>query len=1051
MVKALAYSTKGRKQTYAKLKKQKAQRTITPAVYNERLAKLNQKEQDYREQQMTIAIFQADELKKAREEAQKQRELAFQEQVRKAQEEKRLKEELKKKALKVLTDARNRYKQKLTDVRLIQQGQPINRFGRNHLTKYVYDFQPEIEISDTIIEREGKYEVHITEANKNLNITEMLDKLADEILHKINHTHTGTTLITIRFNAQYFFSISSAKSSNSYTKQEIMEKIVKQNNKTIDSQTNIVINGVIYTYIAAQRWEGSCDTNTFHKKLGDLKIMSPKSTKSNCLFACIHHHLKQRLYAEATRKELGIPSDTPIRIEQLEMIAKHYKVRITLSGIDGSQMGVYNKECSNNVNIMLFIQDTTQKGHYVLIEGEVKHCDACGHNYIKKHKCNLRRQMWINRMSGRRNVIPSKIKRETPFDPENMIYFDLETFKPEESDSITPYCASWFANGQYYCEYGEDAWTKFVDFVMTQNDKILSAYNGAGFDFHFLMSEMLARGEHLDKCIINNGRILSFTFGQNIRCWDLCLFTLSSLKGACKDFGISADNTKTEFDHFKITSWADVHKYRDEVEPYVKRDVMGMKEVFEKFSAMVYELFGCHMTEYITLSAMSYSIWTNSIEHLLELPDTDKYKFIRQSLYGGRTYPQQREYTSKHYTDIMVAMDEPEKLKDIYKSMDDYIFNGDVSSLYPTAMVKYEYPVGTSKWVDEADIDIHNLKIGIYECEIECNKDLIVPILPEKTEAGGIAWNLMDKKGIYTSADLDNAVKYGYTIKRITKGLVWEGKGDVFTEYINKTYKLKVENDKNPVLRQVAKILMNALYGKMLERARFEEQKVCNNIGDVWKFQSQFNTTDVQFIKDKVVCIGTPANESVSDDRIRKPSQIGTFILSYSRTHMLEVMEAIEPGLRNHFFTYTDTDSLHIHASKLPGLQEKGWLKEGLGMLSDDAKGGRIFREINLAPKLYMYLCLMPNGDIKTIMKSKGIPQQYLSPHLFEDADTLVDEDKVVRMEHRLKKVGFGRNLQLAWRKYDAFSILSVDMERTFYKNMWFGMQFEDGKWFPKK
>jgi len=54
-------------------------------------------------------------------------------------------------------------------------------------------------------------------------------------------------------------------------------------------------------------------------------------------------------------------------------------------------------------------------------------------------------------------------------------------------------------------------------------------------------------------------------------------------------------------------------------------------------------------------------------------------------------------------------------------------------------------------------------------------------------------------------------------------------------------------------------------------------------------------------------------------------------------------------------------------------------------------------------------------------------------------------------MKNRLKKIGLGRHLQTDWRKYDAFSILSVDMERTFYKNMWFGMDYKDGKWFPKK
>jgi hypothetical protein len=209
--------------------------------------------------------------------------------------------------------------------------------------------------------------------------------------------------------------------------------------------------------------------------------------------------------------------------------------------------------------------------------------------------------------------------------------------------------------------------------------------------------------------------------------------------------------------------------------------------------------------------------------------------------------------------------------------------------------------------------------------------------------------------------------------------------------------------------------------------------------------------TDVMFLGDKVVAIGLPLDEEISDSRIRKPSQIGTFILSYSRRHMIDIMDAIEPGLERPFFTYTDTDSLHIHCSKLAGLDQKGWLSKGLGQLSDDAKGGKIFREINLAPKLYMYLCLMPDGKIKTCMKSKGIPAQYLSPHLFNNADALEPEEKLILMEHRLKKVGLGKNLQIDWRKYDAFSILSVDMERTFYKNQWNGMKYENNLWTPNK
>jgi DNA polymerase elongation subunit (family B) len=882
------------------------------------------------------------------------------------------------------------------------------------------------------------------------------DRVVDEVMRVVNTVGFSTNtkvLVKLRINViggMGWFSTGTASINEPEARAKVRDSIDNFTGRSIESDVVLEIDSVDVIVYPRTPLEAGCDSNTHHKKIGDMKVCSPKSTNQNCLFACIHQHLGKRMYAESVRKELGIPTNTPIRLEQIDMIAKHYGITVSLYDLDGNHVNDYNPGLPK-CNIMNWVLDDG-KGHFVLIEGEVKQCEQCGKSWIHKHTCNLRRRMWVSRMSGKRIVINNeKALRDEPFDCNKMLYYDLETFRPEDTDAITPYAASWYCDGKYYQKYGENSWNDFVNFLLTKQDKIVCAYNGAGFDFHFLMNEMIMRGMDVKDTIINNGRILSFTFGEKMRCWDLCLFTLSSLKDACKDFKVSDDNTKTEFDHFKIKSWEDVHKYRDEVEPYIKRDVLGMKEVFEKFSAMVYDLFKVHMTEFITLSAMSYAIWTQSVKEILELPDTTKYEFIRESLYGGRTYPMVREFTSKHYYDIVENQDDPAKLKDIYKTMDDWIFNADVTSLYPTAMVNFEYPVGHSKWVSESMVDVNNLQCGIYDVEIETNKNLIVPILPTKMGNGGISWDLYDRRGVYTSTDLQNALKFGYKITKVHKGLVWEKTANIFNEYIQKCYKIKSENEDNPVLRQVGKILMNALYGKMLERARFEENKFCNNINDVYLFTRDFDTTDIQFIKDKVVMIGIPKDKSISDDRVRKPSQVGTFILSFSRRIMLNAMTAICPTLDKHFFTYTDTDSLHIHASTLPGLKEKGWLEKGLGNLSDDAKGGKIFREINLAPKLYMYLCLMPDGKIKNVMKSKGIPQAYLSPHLFEHADDLDDSEKVIVMKNRLKKVGFGRHIQRDYRCYDAFSILSIDMERTFYKNQWQGMEFVEGKWFPKK
>lgn len=1027
-VRALKYSVPQRRSAYNRYKQRFDAGQITRAVFDERIRNLNDAEEQYRFLQIAREAYEREVRQEQAEQRRVEREQA---QVQSR--------------IRGIAQRREQYLKKFKAVRIGTS----TRFGRINIFDFAFDPRIQVNFVDST-DRFG---------NTLVTESETTQKAHDIILDAVNRAYNnGKILISLTAvyrkgtnEATKNFSIGKAIVAPIETGRlslRIMRGINKAVQQATDSDVIVYLTSFTIKYIDNPT-DGACDTNTHHKTYNELKIMSPKSTNSNCLFACIHHHKKERILCDNTRKALGIPLNTPIAIDQIEKIAKHYNVRINLFNLDAKLIGEYNKDSTDVCNIMLFVSDGG-RGHYVLIEGETHTCEECGKYWVKKHKCNFRRKMWLNRMSGKRCVIPSKTERDEKFDNNNMLYFDLETFKPDDTDAIIPYAAGWYCEGKYQQAYGENSWNEFIEFIMTQKDKIVCAFNGAGFDFHFLMAELLARGEQIDNVILNNGRLMSFKFGNNLRCWDLCLFTLSSLKDACKSFNVSADNTKTEFDHFKIKSWADVETYRPEVEPYLQRDVLGMKEVFEKFSDMVYDIFKCYMTEFVTLSAMSYAIWTQSVGELIELPDTQKYEFIRSSLYGGRTYPMSREFTSKQYNEI-VGCESTEKLKEIYKTMDDWIFNADATSLYPTAMVKFEYPLGNSEWVAGDAVDVNNLKIGIYDVDIEANKSLIVPILPQKTETGGISWNLYDRRGVYTSADLENAIRFGYKITKVHKALVWNKSGDIFSEYILKCYKIKEENDENPVLRQIGKILMNALYGKMLERARFEEQRLCNNIGDVWKFQRDFSITDVQFVKDKVLTIGMPLDDTLSDARIRKPSQVGTFILAYSRRHMLNAMSAIDPTLSTHFFTYTDTDSLHIHADKLPVLEQKGWLSKGLGQLSDDAKGGKIFREINLAPKLYMYLCLMPDGKIKTCMKSKGIPQMYLSPHLFEDADELDDEDKVIVMEHRLKKVGLGKNMRVDWRKYDAFSILSVDMERTFYKNMWRGMDFHENKWYPKK
>jgi len=142
-----------------------------------------------------------------------------------------------------------------------------------------------------------------------------------------------------------------------------------------------------------------------------------------------------------------------------------------------------------------------------------------------------------------------------------------------------------------------------------------------------------------------------------------------------------------------------------------------------------------------------------------------------------------------------------EERVEMYKGLTDWIFNSDVTSLYPASMNGFEYPVGKSEWVAGEVIETwDSLRPGIYEVDMTVPKNLVVPILPDHKK-GGISWNLHDKtNAIYTHIDIENAIKHGYEVVKFHRGLVYERMADVFKEYITKTYEIKEQGEANKTM-----------------------------------------------------------------------------------------------------------------------------------------------------------------------------------------------------------------------------------------------------------
>ena len=253
----------------------------------------------------------------------------------------------------------------------------------------------------------------------------------------------------------------------------------------------------------------------------------------------------------------------------------------------------------------------------------------------------------------------------------------------------------------------------------------------------------------------------------------------------------------------------------------------------------------------------------------------------------------------------------------------------------------------------------------------------------------GIVWDLFPGEGVFASVDIDNAIAAGYTIEFKRKCLVYDDKSPrVFSEYVTKFYKLKeiAEREDNKVKRSIAKLMLNSLYGKTLQKAIFNTTTIINDIFEFNKFVLDYDLTDYSILNDnKMIVSGTTKNKI---EKIKKPCQLGAFVTAYSRKFMLFYMLQVDPTLRTLIFTYTDTDSLHLTAYGYRILLEKGYIvpkdNAKLGyMCSDIDDEGVIIHEKNLAPKTYCYQYLTNKNklaiDDLVTMKDRLVEQNHIS------------------------------------------------------------------------
>ena len=242
-------------------------------------------------------------------------------------------------------------------------------------------------------------------------------------------------------------------------------------------------------------------------------------------------------------------------------------------------------------------------------------------------------------------------------------------------------------------------------------------------------------------------------------------------------------------------------------------------------------------------------------------------------------------------------------LNPIYKEKD--VGSGvvlDVNSLYPSVMYEKPMPIGepiffNGKYEEDR---VYPLYIQMITCCFEIKPNKIPTIQVKKTKLFLDNEYIESSHGelitlVLSSVDLKLFLDQ-YDVYELSYECGWKFKAmnDIFTKYIDKWIKVKIEATKegNKGMRQIAKIALNSLYGKFATGLTVQGKEPYLDTDGIIKYK-------------------------LGEEEERKGLYlpIGIFITSYAREKTVRTSQAIKDYSLEKYgkdlYCYSDTDSIH--------------------------------------------------------------------------------------------------------------------------------------------
>lgn len=403
----------------------------------------------------------------------------------------------------------------------------------------------------------------------------------------------------------------------------------------------------------------------------------------------------------------------------------------------------------------------------------------------------------------------------------------------------------------------------------------------------------------------------------------------------------------------------------------------------------------------------------------------------------------------------------------------------DFTSLYPFCNSRCRYPIGHPKVIEEplafvvADLLETETKLAILQVDIECPKDLYIPLLHSQDNDGLLMFDLRPKRAVkYTNLELKKAIELGYVITHCYKVFIWDDTCvGLFADYIKRFLRIKQEaagwpsddmtNDakeayiaeykvmedvdllpaniiNNEGLYKMSKLYLNSLWGKFAQRHpdMFDRTSIIHDTEtghqELNALRAENRITDCYVVNEKTCLFRSKPTELIESESLGTVNiAVGIFTTAHARLKLYnEFLE--KAGSR---LLYCDTDSCvfyYNHTTEnpndiIPLGSYLGQPTSEVGSKNSYDTDEWITEFVSGGPKHYAYC----TNKGKTTMKVKGLnmkqnmicenltfenmKQIVLSPHdhalVFHTREIRIDQD------HNLVNTDVSKAYQLNFTK----------------------------------